>query len=89
MPMVAFTAALRRFLAVPTIEVAGATVGDALGAVFTANPRLKGYVLDDQGAVRRHVKVYINSDPVRDSLRLTDPVGPHDTVFVFQALTGG
>jgi len=89
MPVVSFTAALQRFLPAPSTEVAARTVGEALGAVFAGRPRLRGYVLDDQGAVRRHVAVYINGQPVRDRERLTDSVGVRDEIFVFQALTGG
>jgi len=89
MPTILFTSALQRFLAVPTVEVAGATVGEALAHVFASRPALKGYVLDDQGALRRHVAVYVNGQPVNDRVRLTDPVGPHDEIYVFQALSGG
>jgi sulfur-carrier protein len=46
-------------------------------------------VLDDQGALRRHVVVYVNGQPVNDRVGLTDPVGPRDEIYVFQALTGG
>jgi sulfur carrier protein ThiS len=62
---------------------------EALAAVFASRPTLRGYVLDDQGALRRHVAVYINGRPVRDRARLGDPVGPDDEVYVFQALSGG
>jgi sulfur carrier protein ThiS len=89
MPTVLFTAALQRFLAAPAAQVEGATVGDALAVVFASRPLLRGYVLDDQGAVRRHVAVYVNGQPLRDRARLTDPVGPRDEICVFQALTGG
>jgi hypothetical protein len=89
MPTVSFTRALERFMAAPSAEVEGATVGDALAAVFTSRPGLRGYVLDDQGAVRRHVAVYVNGQPMTDRVSLTDPVGPRDEIFVFQALTGG
>ena len=89
MPSVAFTAALHRFLAAPTAQVSGATVGEALAAVFAAQPALRGYLLDDQGALRRHVVVYVNGNPARDRARLTDPVSPADEIYVFQALTGG
>jgi molybdopterin synthase sulfur carrier subunit len=89
MPTVSFTSALGRFLAVPSLEVTGATVGDALAAVFASYPRLRGYVLDDQGALRRHLAVYVNGWPVRDRLGLSDPVEPHDRLCVFQALSGG
>ena len=89
MPTVSFTSALQRFLAAPSVQVEAATVADALAAVFTANPLLRGYVLDDQGGVRRHVNIFINSQPIDDRIRLTDPVGANDDIYVLQALTGG
>ncbi|HLY47000.1 MAG TPA: MoaD/ThiS family protein [Stellaceae bacterium] len=89
MPTVIFTPALRRFLRVPEARVGGATVGAALAAVFAEHPALRGYVLDDQGALRRHVAVYVNGAAVRDRAGLGDAVGPRDEIYVFQALTGG
>ena len=89
MPTVVFTAQLRRFLAAPPQRVDADTVAEALAQAFAAEPRLRGYVLDDQGAVRRHVAIYIGSEPLRDRVRLSDPVGEHDEVHVLQALTGG
>ncbi|HEX6980080.1 MAG TPA: MoaD/ThiS family protein [Alphaproteobacteria bacterium] len=89
MPTVSFTQALNRLVAAPTVTVEGATLADALAAVFATRPALRGYVLDDQGALRRHVAVYVNGQPARDRVRLTDPVGPHDEIYVFQALSGG
>ena len=89
MPTVAFTRALERFLAAPSAEVEGATVGEALSAVFASRLTLRGYVLDDQGALRRHVVVYVNGRPVEDRAGLSDPVGPDDEIYVFQALSGG
>jgi sulfur carrier protein ThiS len=89
MPTVSFTSALQRFLPVSAAQVEGVTVGEALAAVFASQPALRGYVLDDQGAVRRHVAVYVNGEPVHDRVRMTDPVGMHDEIYVFQALSGG
>jgi sulfur carrier protein ThiS len=89
MPTVTFTPALQRFLAAPSTEVEGATVGAALAAVFAARPALRGYVLDDQGAVRRHVAVFVNGQPLGDRARLSDAVGPRDEIYVVQALSGG
>jgi len=89
MPTVSFTRALERFLSAPSTAVEGSTVGAALAAVFAARPALRGYVLDDQGALRRHVAVYVNSWLVNDRIGLSAPVGPHDEIYVFQALSGG
>ena len=89
MPTVSFTRALERFLPAPSATVEGATVGAALAAVFASRPTLRGYVLDDQGILRRHVAVYVNGRLVDDRVGLTDPVGPRDEIYVFQALSGG
>jgi len=89
MATVSFTPALRRFLATPSVEVEGETVSAVLASVFAARPVLRGYVLDDQGALRRHVAIYVNGTAVSDRARLSDAVGPADEIYVFQALSGG
>jgi len=89
MATVSFTRALARFHEAPSVEVEGETLADALAAAFAARPVLRGYVLDEQGALRRHVAVYINDRPANDRVRLTDPVAARDQVYVFQALSGG
>ena len=89
MPTVSFTRALERFLEASSAEVDGGSVGEALAAVFASRPALRGYVLDDQGALRRHVAVYVNGRLVSDRVRLSDPVGASDEIYVFQALSGG
>jgi len=89
MPRVSFTGHLRRYMDVPSVEVAGATVAEALAAVFAGNPRLRGYVLDEQGQLRRHVTIYLRGDPVRDRAGLSDPAAPADEIYVLQALSGG
>ena len=59
MPRVTFTANLHRHVNCPTTQVAGATVGEALAGVFNDHPLLlRGYVLDEQGAVRHHVVIF-------------------------------
>jgi molybdopterin synthase sulfur carrier subunit len=88
-PSVTFTANLRRHLEVPPAQVDGATVRDALEAAFHANPRLRGYVLDDQGRLRRHVMVFVDGEAVQDRDGLADPLGPAAALFVMQALSGG
>ena len=89
MPRITFTRALDRFVKAPPAAVEAANVGEALAAVFAVQPALRGYVLDDQGALRRHVAVYVNGAAVRDRTRLGDPLCADDEVYVLQALSGG
>lgn len=89
MPSVTFTANLQRHLDVASMEVAGACVGDVLAAVFAEKPLLRSYIVDDQGRLRRHVNVFVNSAMIADRDGLSDPVAADDEVFIFQALSGG
>lgn len=89
MPRVTFTANLQRHLDVPSLNVGGARVGEVLAAVFEQRPLLRSYIVDDQGRLRRHVNVFVNSAMIADREGLSDAVQPDDEVFVFQALSGG
>lgn len=89
MPRVRFTPHLQRHVDSPPREVRGATVGEVLDAVFADNPRLRGYLLDDQGRLREHLSVFIDDEAVTDREGLSDPVPEEAEVFVLQALSGG
>lgn len=89
MARICFTENLQRHLDVPPLEVAGDSVAAVLCEVFARNPRLRSYLLDDQGRVRRHVAIFVDAEQIADRRRLSDPVGATSEVFVVQALTGG
>lgn len=89
MAHVIFTQNLQRHLSSPTTEVAGHSVREVLEAVFAHHPRLRGYVLDDQGELRKHMMVFVDGDQVRDLAGLTDRVAADAEVYVMQALSGG
>ena len=89
MPHIAFTSQLQRFTETPQVHTAAATLRDALETAFGVNPRLRHYVLDEQGHLRQHVVIYISGRRVIDREALTDPLAPEDKVYVLQALTGG
>ena len=90
MARVCFTPNLARHVDCPEVRAGGATVGEVLDRVFDGNPRLRGYVLDERGAVRRHMVVFLDGVAIRDRERLSDPVpGDEAEIFVMQALSGG
>lgn len=89
MATVAFTPNLRRHVPCPTVEVAGATVREVLEGVFADNPRLRGYVVDEQGALRKHMAVFVDGNQLVDRVGQSDPVGPSSEIYVMQALSGG
>lgn len=89
MPRVFFTTHLERHLDVPPVAVGGASVRDALEAVFADNPRMRGYVVDDRGRLRKHVVIFIDGRQIVDRDGLSDAVGESGELYVMQALSGG
>ncbi len=89
MAEITFTKHLERFLSVPPRSAAGGTVRAVLGNVFEDHPDLQGYVLDDQGRLRKHVTVFIDGRMIRDRNGLSDIVNETSQVYVMQALSGG
>lgn len=63
----------------------GGTVQESLRALEERTPAISGWVLDEQGAIRRHVNVYVNGQLARGDTT----VGPTDRVHVLPAITGG
>lgn len=89
MATVSFTHTLQRHVECPPVEVRGGTVREALEAVWAVNPRARGYVLDDQGALRHHMAIFLDGRMIRDRAGLGDAVQPDSKLYVMQALSGG
>ena len=89
MARVRFTANLQRHVLLPPTDVVGATVREVLESAFSNNPVGRGYVLDDHGALRKHMIIFVDAEAIHDRDGLTDPVRPHSEIHVMQALSGG
>jgi hypothetical protein len=89
MAAVTFTQNLRRHVGIADTSAPGATVREVLDAVFAAHPRLRGYVLDDQGHLRANVVCFIDGRRCSERVALNDPLQPTSRVHVLQALSGG
>jgi hypothetical protein len=89
MPSVVFTRNLQRHVACPPCEVAGATVRESLEGAFALYPLARGYVLDEHGALRFHMAIFVDGVPIADRQGLGDPVTDTTEIFIMQALSGG
>jgi molybdopterin synthase sulfur carrier subunit len=88
-PTVSFTANLQRHVDCPDRAVAAETVREALEVVFAQTPRLREYVLDDNGAVRRHVNIFVDGRVIDDRRHQSDRVSVESSIYVMQAISGG
>ncbi|MFM9037308.1 MAG: MoaD/ThiS family protein [Actinomycetota bacterium] len=89
MARVVFTQNLQRHVACPPSDAPGATVREVLDVVFERTPRLRGYVVDETGCLRKHMTIFVDGELVSDRRRLSDPVHANSEIYVMQALSGG
>ena len=89
MAKVRFTSHLTRHRPAPMIEAEGGTVAEVLARGMAGDELLKSYVLDEQGRVRKNVRIFLDGALIRDRIRLSDAVGPLSEIYVLQALSGG
>ena len=89
MAVIAFTENIQRHVSCPTCDVGGGTVREVLEAVFVENERVRSYLLDDQGGLRRHMIIFVDGRAIRDRETLSDAVPENGEVYVMQALSGG
>ncbi|MBK9123780.1 MAG: MoaD/ThiS family protein [Chloroflexi bacterium] len=91
MPRARFTSHLQKFF--PTLEqgitVQGDTVADVVQALDARYPGIASYFVDERGALRKHVNVFIGDEFVLDRTTLADRVKEDQVVFFMQALSGG
>lgn len=84
-----FTSHLRTLVPKAPFFVAGATVGEALQSLFAHEPQVRGYVLDDRGALRKHVCIFADGERLAHEVALARRIGPNAKLYVMQALSGG
>ena len=89
MARIVFTPQLRRFTDTPDVQTPATVLRQALEAAFAVNPRLRGYVLDDQQLVRANVVIFVDGRRSADRRGLADPLRSDSRVHVLQALSGG
>ena len=71
------------------VEVEAATVGEVVSALEAAHPGFEARLLDDQGAVRRYVNVFVDDEDIRFAEGLATPVKDGQTISVVPAVAGG
>jgi molybdopterin converting factor small subunit len=84
-PLLAYTDGRSR------VELGGApaTVGAALEELFARHPALRLRVLDEQGALRPHVNVFVGAESIRFARGLETPLAGNAEIVILPAISGG
>ena len=69
-------------------EVDGASVGEALDALYERYDGLRDRITED-GELRRFVNVYVGGEDIRFGEGLDTPVGEGDEITILPAVAGG
>jgi molybdopterin converting factor small subunit len=68
------------------VESTGTTLAEMLAGLDAQFPGIRFRVVDEQGRLRPHMKIFVNRESVRD---LTSPITEADEITIMQALSGG
>jgi sulfur-carrier protein len=71
------------------IEASGATLADVFADIDRRHPGFRSRVLDERGALRSYVNVYVGDTDARDSGGLGTAVPEGSEVMVIPAMAGG
>jgi sulfur-carrier protein len=79
----------REVIDVPLPLDAKMTVAEVIEALAREHPRLRDRVLDEQGALRRHVNIFIDGENARFLGGLAAQVGTGSEMWIHPSLSGG
>jgi molybdopterin synthase sulfur carrier subunit len=71
------------------IAASGSTLADVFADIDRRHPGFRSRVLDDRGAIRSYVNVYVDDIDARDSGGLGTAVPEGSEVMVIPAMAGG
>ncbi len=72
-----------------SVDVSGATVGEALASLTTQFPDLRKNLFNDEGKLRSFVNVYVNDEDIRYLQKDATAVADGDTISIVPSIAGG
>lgn len=90
MAHIKFTPNLKRFFPDLTeVDVDAKTVSEVVSAVDNRWRGLADYIVDENGALRKHVNIFVGDELIYDKTGLSDSVSADTKIYIMQALSGG
>ena len=71
------------------LEGAPGTVSAALDSLWKDQPGLRDRILDEQGAVRQHINIFVGEDAIRFADGLATKVPADAEILIVPAVSGG
>ena len=81
---------LRRFTEEKSsVNVQAKNVVDAIRSLIHIHPALSPYIYDDASQIRRHVRLYLGEDDIREKEGLLTELKDGDVLSIIPAIAGG
>jgi molybdopterin synthase sulfur carrier subunit len=81
---------LRRFAAEQTqVKLHARTVAEAVQSLTSIHPSLKPYIFDDAEVIRKHVRLYLGDEDVREKQGILTALKEGDELSIIPAIAGG
>ena len=81
---------LRRFAAEQTkVSLRAKTVAEAVQSLTSIHPLLKPYLYDDADVIRKHVRLYLGDEDVREKEGIHTVLKEGDEISIIPAIAGG
>ena len=77
---------LRSYTGADEVEAAGDSLGALLADLDRRYPGIRFRMIDEQDRLRRHMRIFINGEPVKE---LGHRLHERDEICIVQALSGG
>lgn len=90
MPKIIIPPALRKFTQnQDEVTISGANVRELLDNLNSTHPGIGERIVDEQGAIRRFVNVFVGEEDIRFLENLDTPVRDADEISIVPAIAGG
>lgn len=71
------------------IEVDAVTVSQLIDGLIERYPDIGPFLRGESGQLHPYVNLFVDQQSVRDLNELDTPIGPHQTLLILTALSGG
>jgi hypothetical protein len=82
MATIVFAPFIQHFVKCPPMEAPGNSVSEVLDNYFQEFPKVRDYILNEQGCLRPRLVVFVDGTILGDRVGLSDPVHLRARVFV-------
>lgn len=72
-----------------TIELDAVTVSQLIDGLIERYPDIGPFLRGESGQLHPYVNLFVDQQSVRDLNEMDTPVGPHQTLLILTALSGG